>query len=142
MKRLFVLTTIIASTMIATSAYSQIYVNAHVRLPFPPVPHIGLSVPVPAPVVVQQAPICQEEYAPAPVAYDYPDAAYYTYPAWNGHYRDRIYYEHYRPCYEREHRVVYEGRGYDRRGYDHRGYDRRDYDHRGYDRRGEYRRGW
>lgn len=138
MKRLFVLTTIIAASLIATSAYSQVYVNAHVRLPFPPVPHIGLPIPVPAPVVYQSAPVCQDGYAaPAPVAYDYPEAAYYTYPAWNGHYRDRVYFDHYRPYYERSHRVVYE-----RRGYDHRDYDHRDYDHRGYDRGGEHRRGW
>ena len=117
MKRLFVLTTIIAASLIANSAYSQVYVNAHVGLRLPRI-H-GLPIPVPVPVVYQNAPVYQPEYAPAPapVAYEqYPEAAYYTYPAWNGHYRDRCYYEHYRPYYERERYH----RGYDHRGYDHR----------------------
>lgn len=132
MKRLFVLTTIIAASLIATSAYSQVYVNAHVRLPFPPVPHISIGLPVPPPVVVQSAPVYQQAYpGPAAVACDYPDAAYYTYPSWNGHYRDRVYYDHYRPYYERDYRVVYQ-----------RSRNDRAYDHRGYDRNGDHRRGW
>lgn len=138
MKRLFVLSTIIAASLIATTGYSQVYVNAHVGIGLPRI-H-GLPIPVPVPVVYQSAPVCQETYAPAPVAYEaYPDAAYYTYPAWNGHYRDRVYYEHYRPYYEKSHRVVAYN---DHRGYDHREYDRRGYDHRENDHRGEHGRGW
>lgn len=139
MKRLFVLTTIIAASLIANSAYSQVYVNAHVGIKLPRI-H-GLPIPVPVPVVYQDAyqpapppvyqsaPVYQDGCAPAPVAYEqeFPGAAYYTYPAWNGHYRDRYYYEHYRPYYERSHRVVY-----DHRGYDHRDYSRRDHDRRGW----------
>jgi hypothetical protein len=127
MKRLFVLSTIIVASLIANSAYSQVFVNAHVGIGLPRI-H-SLPIPVPVPVIYQSTPVCQEAYAPAPVAYEaYPDAAYYTYPAWNGHYRDHIYYEHYRPYYERSHRVAYN---------DHRGYDHRDYDHRG-----DHRRSW
>jgi len=140
MTRLFVLTTIIAASLFTSSAYSQVYVNAHVGIRLPRI-H-GLPIPVPVPViyhdayqpapapVYQSAPEYQEGYAPAPqcapapapVVYEqeFPGAAYYTYPAWNGHYRDHSYYEHYRPYYERSHRVVYDHRGYDHRGYDHR----------------------
>ncbi|HWK05500.1 MAG TPA: hypothetical protein VNS58_17795 [Puia sp.] len=139
MKRLFVLTTIIAASLIANSAYSQVYVNAHVGFGFP-VPRIHISLPAP-PVVYQEAPAYQEGYAPAPapVAYEqYPDAAYYTYPAWNGHYRDRCYYEHYRPYYERERGR----RDYDHERYEHRDYEHRDYDHREHDRGEGHRRDW
>jgi hypothetical protein len=111
MKRLFVLVTIVLASLIASSAYSQVYVNAHVGLRLPRI-H-GLPIPVPVPViyrsapVYQPAPVYQDAYppAPAPVIYDqaYPETAYYTYPAWNGHYRDHAYYEHYRPYYERDH---------------------------------------
>ena len=50
-----------------------------------------------------------------PVIYerDYPGYTYYTYPAWHGHYRDRYYYAHYRPAFEREHRAYFAGRRFD-----------------------------
>ena len=114
MKKLFILAAVIATSFIATTGYSQVYVNAHVGFG-----HVGVGfpivhrpfVPVPAPVVYGgvYAP------APAPVVYEneFPGYAYYNYPVWNGHFRDRIYYEHYRPVFMREHR-------FDRR-FDHRG---------------------
>jgi hypothetical protein len=109
MKKLLIAITIIGASLIGNSAYSQVYVNAHV----------GFGVPfhrayyAPAPRVVYQ-----EAYAPAPAPVVcenvYPEAAYYTYPAWHGHYHDSFYYAHWRPYYEREHR------GYDRHYYGHR----------------------
>jgi hypothetical protein len=99
MKKLFILAAVIATSFIATTGYSQVYVNAHVGVRFPaPVMYGGVYAP-----------------APAPVAYEneFPGYAYYGYPAWNGHFRDRVYYEHYRPVFMRDHR-------FDRR-FDHRG---------------------
>lgn len=112
MKKLLILSMIIAGSLIATTGYSQVYVSAHVGFGLP----VHRAYYAPAPVVyggVYAAP------APAPVVYgnDFtylPEYAYYNYPAWQGHYRDRFYYEHYRSYYAREHR------GYDHRGYDHR----------------------
>jgi hypothetical protein len=112
MKKLFILTAIIASSFIATKGYSQVYVGArfgHVGA----VGHIGVGFPVyhrpyfRGPVVyggayVAPAPV----YAPAPAVIDYnefPGYAYYNYPAWGGHFRDRVYYEHYRPLFLRSH---------------------------------------
>ena len=96
-KHFIIASMIIATSLIATTGYSQVYVNAHVGFGVP-APRVYCA-PPPAPVVYQ-------EYAqPAPVAYGYayPNAAYYAYPAWHGHYRDRWYYEHYRPYFERSH---------------------------------------
>jgi len=137
MKRLFVLTTIIAASLIATTGYSQVYVNAHVGIGLPRI-H-GVPIPVPVPVIRPSVAVYDDAYAPAPaVCETYPDAAYYTYPAWNGHYRDHVYFDHYRPYYEREHRVAY----VEHRDYDHRGYDHREYDHRGYDHKDDHRGRW
>ena len=86
MKKLFILAAVIATSFIATTGYSQVYVNAHV----------GVRIPVP---VVYET--------------EFPGYAYYSYPAWNGHFRDRVYYEHYRPVFMRDHR-------FDRR-FEHRG---------------------
>src|SRR5216684_3863361 len=140
MKRLVILSTIIAGTLFASSAHSQVYVNAH----------IGFGIPVrrvycapPPPVVYQEpAPVYQDEYAPAPVNVvyenDFPGYTYYNYPSWNGHFRDRCYYEHYRPYFERDNRGYYDRGRFDHdrfehERFEHRGYDRDRYDHDRFD---------
>ena len=35
---------------------------------------------------------------------DYPGYNYYNYPSWRGHFRDRSYFEHYRHRFYRQHR--------------------------------------
>lgn len=54
---------------------------------------------------------------------EYPGYTYYSYPRWHGHYRDRVYYEHYRPHFEREHRAYFRGRAFDHERWEreHRG---------------------
>jgi hypothetical protein len=128
MKKLFILSTIVAASLAATTAYSQVYVNAHVGLRLP-----GVRIyAAPAPVVYQApAPVYQDEYAPAPVYQDgydqapgmvydneFPGYAYYDYPVWNGHYRDRSYYAHYRPYFERDHRAYFNGGRFDHARFD------------------------
>ncbi|HTI09100.1 MAG TPA: hypothetical protein VL832_11100 [Puia sp.] len=118
-KKLFILSMLVAGLFAANSAFSQVRVEAHV----------GIGAP-PPPVVVYER--------------DYPGYTYYTYPAWHGHYRDRFYYTHYRPYFEREHRAYFNGRRFDHdrferenhwregRGHDrgnHRGHDDRRDDH-------------
>jgi len=111
MKKLFILLLVIAGSLAANSAYSQVHVN------------VGIGTPV----------VYEREY---------PGYTYYTYPAWRGHYRDHYYYAHYRPVFEREHRVYFHGRRFDheryerergprgRGGYDHHDRGGRDGDHR------------
>ena len=116
MKKLFILTAIIATSFIATKGYSQVFVGA--RLGIGPA-RIGLGLPiVPHPYVAAAPIVYGGAYvgpayapAPAPVVYaDFPGYAYYNYPAWNGHFRDRIYYEHYRPVFTRTHANYHRGR--------------------------------
>jgi hypothetical protein len=100
-KILLIASMIIATSLIANTGYSQVYVNAHV----------GFGIP--AHRIYRAAPVVYAGgYAPAPVAYGYayPDAAFYTYPAWHGHYRDHFYYEHYRPIFERSRGYYNHGR--------------------------------
>src|ERR1700720_3984531 len=92
MKKLFILSLIIAGSLAVNSAYSQVRVEAHI------------GVGIPAPVIYET---------------DYPGYAYYTYPAWNGHYRDHYYYEHYHPFFEREHRAYFNGRRFDHERFEH-----------------------
>ena len=168
MKKVFIFSAVIASSLIATKSYSQIYVGA--RFGFH-VPGARVVVAAPAPVVYGDGYAPAPEYdggyyaPPATCEAEYPGYAYYDYPAWDGHYRDRVYFSHYRPYFERDHRDYFydgrfdherweheRGRGYGHgwdgdRGYDHdRGWDRgRGYDHdRGWDRdRGyDHDRGW
>ena len=74
MKRLLPLVLIIAGSIFAPSAYSQIRINAHVSLPLPPLPPLPyVHVYAPAPQVVYQ-----ENCAPA--------APYYN----DGYGRDRV----------------------------------------------------
>ena len=141
-KKLFILSAVIAASLIASKGYSQVYVSAHV----------GLRVPG---VRVYAAPVVYT--APAPVVYDdayyatqFPGYAYYNYPAWNGHFRDRLYYEHYRPYFERQNvgyfnhgrfenerfereqfNRGYAGHGYANHGFADRGHNDRGSDHRG-----------
>jgi hypothetical protein len=126
MKKLLVLSAVIAASLIATKGYSQVYVNAHVGFRVPgvrvavaaPVVYGRAYAPAPAPVYDEYtpAPVYQEGYAPAPVVYenDFPGYAYYNYPAWGGHYRDRFYYAHYRPVFEREHSAYFDRGRFDR----------------------------
>ena len=136
-KKVFILSAVIAASLIATKSYSQVYVNAHVGFRVPGARVYVSSGPAyvaPAPVVYQQAPapVYTDDYAPAPdqcdpVVYEsqYPGYIYYNYPAWQGHYRDRFYYSHYRPYFEREHYAYFNhGR------FDHSRYER-DYRGRG-----------
>jgi hypothetical protein len=109
MKKLFILTAVIGASLVATKSNAQVFVSAHV----------GFRVPVPR-VVVAPAPVVYgAAYAPAPVYADgyyaapavceaeFPGYTYYDYPAWNGHYRDHFYFEHYRPLFERDHRAYF-----------------------------------
>jgi len=83
-KKLFILSMIIAGSFVVNSAYSQV--------------HVDVAIGAPAPVIYER---------------DYPGYVYYTYPAWRGHYRDRVYYSHYRPIFERNHRAYFNGRRFD-----------------------------
>ena len=116
MKKVFTIVAIIAATLIGTKGYSQVYVSAHVGFGHP---RLGLPVVAPAPVIIPAPAPVVVETAPAPVVVDpvvcadFPGYAYYDYPAWNGHFRDRVYFEHYRPFFLRSHpvyRAAYRGR--------------------------------
>ena len=107
MKKLFILSAVIAASFIATTGYSQVYVSAHVGFG-----HVGIGIPG------------GYYAAPAVCEADFPGYAYYDYPAWNGHYRDRFYYEHYRPSFERAH-VAYFNRGrFDHERFEHERFNR------------------
>lgn len=152
MKKLFVLTTILAGTLIATSAYSQVSIHVGFNLP---VRRVYVAPPPPPTVVYQQypapAPVYQDEYdqngynqdncsqAPTTVVYEteFPGYAYYNYPVWNGHYRDRVYYEHYRPYFNRDNRGYFNRGRFDRERFVRERYARGGYDHD----RGQHR-GW
>ena len=148
MKKLFVLATILTGTLFATSAYSQVSIHVGFNLP---VRRVYVAPPPPPTVVYQQypapAPVCQDGYdqneygqdgygqAPTTVIYEneFPGYVYYNYPVWNGHYRDRVYYAHYRPYFQRQYR------GYFNRGrFDHARFERE----RSYSGRGEHRGRW
>lgn len=143
MKKVLMISAVIAASLIATKSYSQVYVNARVGFRVP-----GIRAYVaPRPVYVTPAPVYQQPVyqEPAPVyeqpasAYDngyyappavceseFPGYVYYDYPAWSGHYRDRVYFQHYRPYFERDHRTYFNGGrfdhsrwGHNRGGYSH-----------------------
>jgi hypothetical protein len=162
MKKLFILSAVFAASLIATTGYSQVYFNAHVGVRLPGVRVYAAPAPVVYSTPYQTEPVYQDEYAPAPayqdeyaptVVYenDFPGCAYYNYPSWNGHFRDRIYYEHYRPYFEREN-VGYFNRGrFDRTrfeherfngGYANRGLEGRGTVNRGFEGRGAVNRGF
>lgn len=134
MKTLFVLTTTVAAaSLLATKSYSQVYIGAHIGFHVP-VPRVYVSATIPGPAVYAPAPVA---YAPAPAPVydggyyappavceaDFPGYAYYDYPAWDGHYRDRIYFEHYRPFFYRDHAAYFYHGGFDHARWEHdRGY--------------------
>lgn len=134
------ITAAIAASLIATKSYSQVFVSAHVGFRVPR-PRIFVAARVPAPVVYQSAPVYTEPapvytqpapmydggyYAdPAVLEAEFPGYAYYNYPVWNGHYRDRVYFAHYRPFFERDHRAYFNGGRFDHGRFDHdRGFQR------------------
>ena len=139
MKKVFILSAVIAASLIATKSYSQVYVNAHVGFRVPGARVYVSSGPAyyaPAPPVVYQqapvyaapapAPVYNDEYAPAPDQCDqggyeaeFPGYVYYNYPVWQGHYRDRWYYAHYRPYFEREHYGYFNHGRFDHDRYEH-----------------------
>jgi hypothetical protein len=131
MKKLLILSAVIASSLIATKGYSQVFVNAHVGFRIPG-PRVYVA---PAPVVYAPAPVYDGGYyaGPAICEADFPGYAYYDYPAWNGHYRDHFYFEHYRPFFERDHRAYFYGRRFDHERFEHErggwGHDRGGWDH-------------
>jgi hypothetical protein len=143
-KILLAATLVIAGSMIATTGYSQVYVNAHVGFGFRG-PRVVIAAR-PAPVVYQEpyaapapAPVYQDEYnapdpayqdayaAPTTVVYEneFPGYAYYNYPAWNGHYRDHFYYAHYRPYFEREHFNYFRNGHFDHQCFNHEHFNQR-----------------
>ena len=124
MKKLFILTAVIAASLIATKSYSQVFVGAHIGLRVP-APRVYVGAAIPAPVVYAPAPVYAGGYyaAPAVIEADFPGYAYYNYPAWGGHYRDRVYYEHYRPFFNRDHAAYFYHGGFDHARFEHdRGY--------------------
>lgn len=124
MKKLFILTAVIAASLIATKSYSQVFVGAHIGLRIP-APRVYVGAALPAPVVYAPAPVYAGGYyaAPAVIEADFPGYAYYNYPAWGGHYRDRVYFEHYRPFFHRDHAAYFYHGGFDHARFEHeRGY--------------------
>jgi hypothetical protein len=126
MKALLITTMIAAGSMIASTADSQIYIRGHIGIGIP-APRVYVA-PAPAPVAYEDE--YGSEYAPAPIVDEYPVETYFdlypNYPAWGGHYRDAVYFNHYRPLfnsYRRDH-VRDFNRGRDNRGYTNRGNDR------------------
>ncbi|HTI89515.1 MAG TPA: hypothetical protein VL727_02950 [Puia sp.] len=137
MKKLFILSALVAATsLIATKSYSQVYVNAHVGFRVPGARVYVSSGPAyatPAYVAPVPAPVCQDGYDAVAYENEFPGYAYYTYPAWNGHYRDRFYYAHYRPYFEREHYAYFNHGRFDRARFEHERFDRGHYDRGHYD---------
>jgi hypothetical protein len=124
MKKVLIFSAVIAASLIATKSYSQVYVNAHVgfRIPGPRVYVAPAPVyAAPAPVYEQPAPAYDGGYyaPPAVCESDYPGYVYYDYPAWYGHYRDRVYFQHYRPFFERDHRTYFYGGRFDHPRWEH-----------------------
>ena len=66
MKRLLLLSFIVAGSLFASSAYSQVYVHARINLPVPPLP------PIPHVHVYAQPQVVYESY-PQPAAQYYPE---------------------------------------------------------------------
>jgi hypothetical protein len=117
MKKLFIITAVIGASLIATKSSAQVFVSAHVGLRVP-APRVYVAA---APAYYPPAPVYAGGYyaAPATCETDFPGYAYYDFPAWNGHYRDRFYFEHYRPVFERDHRAYFNHGGFDRARFVH-----------------------
>ena len=120
MKKLFILTAVIASSLIASKGYSQVVIGAHIGLRIP-APRVYVGAAIPAPVVYAPAPVYADGYyaAPAIIEADFPGYAYYDYPAWNGHFRDRVYFEHYRPFFYRDHAAYFNHGAFDHAHWEH-----------------------
>jgi len=123
-KRLFILTAVITSSLIASKGYSQVVIGAHIGIRVP-APRVYVGAVVPGPAVYAPAAVYDGGYyaAPAVCEADFPGYAYYDYPAWGGHYRDRVYFEHYRPFFYRDHAAYFYHGGFDHARWEHkRGY--------------------
>jgi hypothetical protein len=120
MKKLFILTAIITTSLIATKGYSQVFVGARVGFRIP-APRVYVAPPVVYAGAYAPAPVYAGGYyaAPAICETEFPGYAYYNYPAWNGHYRDRFYFDHYRPFFERDHRAYFNRGGFDHARFAH-----------------------
>jgi hypothetical protein len=129
MKKLLILSAVVAASLIATKSYSQVFVNAHVGFRIPG-PRVYVSS---GPAYVAPAPVYQEGCDPVVYETEFPGYAYYDYPAWNGHYRDRFYYAHYRPYFEREHYAYFNRGRFDHERFEHERFDRGHYDRGHYD---------
>lgn len=150
MKKVMIFTAVAAASLIATKSYSQVYINAHIgfRIPGPrvyvaPAPVYTAPAPVyeePAPVYEQPAPVYEGGYyaPPAVCESEFPGYVYYDYPAWGGHYRDRCYFEHYRPYFMRDHREYFYGGRFDRDRWENERWEHDRGNHRGWD----HERGW
>jgi hypothetical protein len=120
-KKLFILTAVVAGSFIATKSYSQVVIGAHIgfRVPAPRV-YVGATIPAPV-YAPAPAPVYDGGYYadPAVCEAEFPGYAYYDYPAWDGHYRDRIYFEHYRPVFYRDHAAYFYHGGFNHAGWAH-----------------------
>jgi hypothetical protein len=126
MKKILTLTALAtASLLIATKSDAQVYVHAHFGFPFRG-PRVYLAPPVvyPAPAPVYQQPYADQGAYFDPNGYpssdgmayedEFPGYAYYDFPAWNGHFRDYWYYNHYRPFFEQRYAGYFNGARFDR----------------------------
>lgn len=158
-KKVLTFTAIIAASLIATKSYSQVVIGAHIGFRVP-APRVYVGATIPAPVYAAPAPVYTEpdpayaEPAPAYGGYyadpavceaDFPGYAYYDYPAWSGHYRDRVYFEHYRPFFYRDHAAYFYHGGFNHARWEHDrgrayhgGYGRGGYAHGGYAHHGRW----
>lgn len=167
MKKILTLTALAgASLLFATKSDAQVYVRAHFGFPFRG-PRVYVA---PPPVVyAAPAPVYQELYddqgayvdpngypSSDGVVYEdeFPGYAYYDFPAWNGHYRDYWYYNHYRPFFEQRYAGYFNGGRFDRArflgarygrgygGYNGGAFANRGYVNRGYAGGGNVNRGY
>jgi hypothetical protein len=163
MKKILTLTALAtASLLIAAKSDAQVYINAHLGVPFPgprvyvAPPPVAYSAPDPAyqePYDDQGAYMDPNGYPSSDgVVYEdeFPGYAYYDFPAWNGHYRDYWYYAHYRPFFEQRYAGYFNrgrfdrgaflgarfGHGYGGGAYANRGYAGGGYVNHGYVNRG------
>lgn len=123
-KKVLMFSAVIAASLIATKSYSQVFVGAHIGFRVP-APRVYVGATIPAPVYAAPAPAYDGGYYAAPEVCetDYPGYAYYDYPAWCGHYRDRVYFEHYRPFFYRDHAAYFYHSGFNHAHWEHdRGY--------------------
>lgn len=120
MKKSLILSMILAGTMVATTGYSQVYVNAHVGFGFP-APRVYCAPPPP--------PVVYETPCPPPCYNDYNRHRVVIVDHRYGYYHDRYDYDrNYDRWHERDYRD--HERYYDR---DHERYHDRHDDHEDHD---------